>query len=377
MSNLALKKLPIEGNIWQNPQEATNGKTTNYGDFEGFAFASWPCSFTIDLEEEHSINTIRFLLWDNLGKDGNKLQNRKYKFSLSISSDGINYTTIYSNQHLEGGNGWFSFRLLNETYARFIKLSGHFNSANRDIHIVEFEVHDTEPQEVTSKNYHQFDIVTGIPGEKTINDLIDQSIAKKSELLQGVEEKIQSLNTTLKQSSEALEQIEFIKHSHDFQKESLKNNTRSNYWLFASSLTLTIFIVILLWFVFCDKHSISIITDASKDNNIKPFTSILLGAYYVSKALLLSTLLFMLGWFLKNYRSERHNYVINKHKAMTLTVATGILTKDEYKSTNRASIFDRGMDIIFTHQVSGFSIEENSSPSIVNTLLQKDIPKTD
>src|SRR5690606_10932852 len=103
----------------------------------------------------------------------------------------------------------------------------------------------------------------------------------------------------------------------------------------------------------------------------------LLSTYYVAKAVLLSTLLFLLGWFLKNYRSEKHNYVINQHKAMTLTVATAILTKEEYKNTDRGNIFIQAMDIIFTHQTSGFSKDDGASPSVINTLLQKGLPKTD
>jgi magnesium-transporting ATPase (P-type) len=180
----------------------------------------------------------------------------------------------------------------------------------------------------------------------------------------------------LERSGQALEQIELIKKSNDFTTEAIHNDNRAIVWLVASGITLLIFASFLLYFVFCDNHSTEIIVNASKDKVVYPYATFLLTAFYVTKALLLSTLLYILGWFLKNYRSEKHNYIINKHKAMTLTVATAILTKEDYKSTDRGSIFIQAMEIIFTHQVSGFSTDDKTSPSVVNTLLQKGIPKS-
>jgi hypothetical protein len=379
MGNLALNRLPLEKENWIRPEEATNGIISDYDGHNGFAHATWPCSFTIDLESEYRLSVIRFLLWDNLGKVGNTINSRKYKFTLSISSDGKNYFTLFSNQNQDGSNGWFSFRFVNETYARYIKLTGHFNTSNKYIHLVEFEIHDQEPTPLISKNVQYFDIATGIgmPSEQRMTELIDNVISKKSSVFEGVEEKMKLLENSLKQSGQALEQIELIKKSNDFTTEAIKNNNRATGWLWASGITLILFLILLFWFVFCDSHSTKIITDAAADKNVQPFTTLLLSAFYAAKAVLLSTILFILTWFLKNYRSEKHNYVINKHKAMTLTVATGILTKDDYKNTDRGNIFIQAMEIIFTHQVSGFSKEDNSSPNIINSLFPKGQTKTD
>ena len=57
---------------------------------------------------------------------------------------------------------------------------------------------------------------------------------------------------------------------------------------------------------------------------------------------------------------------------MTLTVATGIFTKEEYKNTDRGSIFIQAMEIIFSHQTSGFSKVDSTSPSVVNMLPKVD-----
>ncbi|HRZ41374.1 MAG TPA: hypothetical protein P5228_01570 [Bacteroidales bacterium] len=379
MGNLALNRLPIEREIWTKPEETTNGNINEYDDHNGFGYAVWPCNYTIDLESEFRLSVIRFLLWDNLGKPGTNVNPRKYKFTLSVSSDGINYFTIFSNQNKDGGNGWFAFEFTNDFYARYIRLTGHFNSANKHFHLVEFEIHDQAPPPVVSKNYQSIDIAAGIgmPSEQRMTELINNVISTRSAIFEGVEEKLKMLDSSLKKSGEAFEQIDLIKKSNDFTTEAANNNKRAIKWLWASGITLLLFLVILIWFVFCDNHSTKIITDAAKDMNVQPYTTLLVSAFYATKAVLLSTILFILTWLLKNYRSEKHNYVINKHKAMTLTVATGILTKEDYKNTDRGNIFIQAMEIIFTHQVSGFSKEDTSSPNVIDSLLQKGIPKGD
>lgn len=378
MENLALHKLPLEGDIWKRSKEATDGNSTNYTTKSGFAFAYWPCTYTLDLGTENLIRCIRFLLWDNLGNQQNKLDPRKYKFTLSISLDGKTFTPIYTNQNQDGGNGWYSFNFLNDTNARFVRLSGHFNSANKEFHIVEFEVYNGEPLSVLSTNIHTYDISGSLPNIEIINELIDRAISNKVELLQGVEEKIGLLDTSLRKSNETLQNLELIKKSHDFLKESIENNSRSKKWMVVSIIVFVAFIIFLIWLIYFDNHSITVLADALSNDITKEYTSILLIAYYVAKVFLLSVILFMLTWCLKNYRSERHNYVINKHKAMTLTVATSILSKKDYSNVENAKVFNQATEIVFTHQISGYSNDdENTTPNIVNTILQKGFAKVE
>jgi len=372
MANLATNKLPIEKSDWKTPEVATNGDVTNYDGSNGYAEAPWPCLYTIDLNTVTQITAVRFLLWDNLGRGKFKVDSRKYKFTLSISADGGHYQQLYTNKNEDGGNGWYEFNFLNETFTKFVRLEGHYNSANEMFHLVEFEIHDQNPEPLNSNNIHLFNIVTGIPGEDRINEMLDIAIAKKSEVFKGLDEKLKQIDNTLNQSTTLIEQIELIKQSIDFQRESVNNIRRSNWWLGASIIAATVFITILLWFIFCDTHATGIIKEASKDLAIAEYTTFLLASYYVSKALLLSVLVFVITWCLKNYRSERHNYVINKHKAMSLTVAISILTGEQYGNTSRGHVFIDAMKIVFAHQSSGFSTDDTATPSIVNTLLAKE-----
>ncbi|SDM91101.1 hypothetical protein SAMN05421813_12835 [Daejeonella rubra] len=373
MANLALGKLPFEKDVWTTPDVATNGDVTNYNSNSGFAHASWPCKYTIDLGSSLQVRVVRFLLWDNLGQGKSTVHSRKYKFTLSISNDGEHYQQVYSNKDDLGGNGWYVFTFLNDTYTRFVQLEGHYNSANEMFHIVEFEIHDEEPRPILGTNKHTFDIVTGIPGEERIKEMLDTAISEKSDVFKGLDEKLKQIDSTLRQSTELINQIDIIRRSIDFQRESVNNKHRGYWWLGGSLGGLIGFFVLLVWFIYYDDHAISIITEASKHKEFIQFTGYLLASYFIGKGLLISILVFAITWCLKNFRAERHNYVVNKHKAMSLTVAISILTGEEYGNTSRGHVFIDAMKIVFAHQPTAFSSEDVVSPSIVNAITSKEI----
>jgi len=385
MSNLALKKHPLESN-WVDPHHATDGNVDFYDTQNGFSYASWPAKFTIDLELEQPITIIRFLLWDGLGsKPGIVLMSglvkdkRKYNFSLSVSTDNINYSTVYSNIGIKGGNGWYSFGFVNPIYARFVRLNCEKNSDNPAFHIVEFEIHNGEAPEISSKNYQHFSVPNAIntPSNNVLRGLIDSILIEKSAQINTLIDQISQSDKNLSKSREFLEGIQLIKSSTDFTKQSIDNFKYATRWLIASGSLLITFLALLVYFIFCDSHSKEIILDASTNIHVREYTSFLLIAFYASKAILLSTILFSFGWFLKNYRSEMHNYTVNKHKAMSLTVAIGIMTNQEYKSIDRISVFNLAVTTIFSHQPSGYSEDknENKPPSVANTLFNnKELP---
>jgi len=153
MSNLALNKLPLEKDSWTRSEDATNGKVKGYTGMAGFAQAEYPCNYTIDLGSPVEIKNIRFLLWDGLG-DKEIRNERKYRFSLSISDDNEKYEIVFSNENDEGDNGWYSFSFDMEKRSRYIKIKGISNDVNKWFHIVEFEVHDCVPPELNSESFH-------------------------------------------------------------------------------------------------------------------------------------------------------------------------------------------------------------------------------
>jgi uncharacterized membrane protein YgcG len=371
MSNLALNKLPLEK--WGNAEIATNGDILNYDSHNGFAQSSWPCDYTMDLGEIHLIQNIRFLLWDNLGAKSTpnaKPNSRRYNFSLSVSGDNKTYFTIFSNKDKEGGNGWYSFNFLKDLHARYVKLTGHFNSANEKIHLVEFEVHDEKPSKLESKNVHEFEIITDIPSEQKISELINRAISEKSDVFKGVIEQKARLDQVIEDTSGIIDTISLIKTTHDYETEANRNKRNEVWWIIVSITIIVVFFLVLKWFWIVGSE-ISIIEKASQNPKIEQFTSILLGAFFVNKAVIISTILFIFSWALKNYRATKHNYVINKHKAMTLAIATSILNQKKYENAKREEVFNKAMAVIFSHQPTGFTKGDDKDSSVTDSVVKQ------
>ncbi len=377
MANLALGKVPLEKDDWKNPEAATDGNTTNYGNQnnEGYASANWPCQYTVDLDSEKKIVGIRILLFDNLGKPNYPVADRKYKFSLSLSPDGDNYYTVYSNRDQEGGVGWYSFIFNNETHARFVRIEGYSNSKNAGFHIVQVEIHDEIPQQIKERSVHEIHVRTAIPSENKLRELINANIAQKSGVLDDLGKLAKDLERANADFEASLSKIDFFKETKDFTDEASSNRERAKGWLLASGLAFSVFLFLLLYFLLSDGMTYVILERVHKNQYAGPYVGFILGSYYVTKIALLSVLLFLFTWFLKNYRAEKHNYVINKHKAMSLLSVTGVLTMDRLKELDKTGVLVKALEIVYMHQGSGFSSDQGGeSPNVVTTLLNQ-IPK--
>jgi hypothetical protein len=253
---------------------------------------------------------------------------------------------------------------------RYVKLTGHFNSANEKIHLVEFEVHDEMPPKLESKNVNHFDIITDIPSEQKIAELINRAISEKSDVFKGVIEQKNRIDQVLNDASVITNTFDLIKNTHDYETES-ENNKKSEWWWMVVVIFTTIVFFLVLKSFFITEAEFSIINKAAINPNTKPFTTILLGAFFVTKAVIISTILFLLGWGMKNYKAAKHNYVINKHKAMTMMVATSILNQSKYKDVKKDEIFNKAMDVIFSHQPTGFTKGDDKDSSVAESVIKQ------
>lgn len=371
MPNLALNLLPLESDTWLRAHQATDGKITGYTGGDGFANAAWPTTFTLDFQKSVSVKVIRLLLWDNLGNRSTIPDARKYEFSIGVSTDGEIFTTIYSNNPQQYPNGWFIFNLHSSIDVRYIRLYANNNTANQDFQIVEFEVWNEIPNSPGSSNTHHFFLAVNLPDFAYFERLVNSVIEKKNNELASLQSKIAAFTVALAKINEASKNLEAIKQSHDYQTETLKNKSRATKYLYAAALVLLLGVWFVCWSINDDKHPFEIVQKWATIQFSKPYTPAVLGAYYITKAVIISTLLYLFGWLLKNYMAERHNYIINKHKAMTLQVATNILLTEQFKGSKKDSIFDKAMELVFTHQPSGYNSQDNSSPNIINTILDK------
>lgn len=379
MSNVAAGKLPLEKEAWFRPEEATNGNFEKYTGNEGYSRAPFPQTYTLDLERATEITEIRFLLWDNLGQRDTRKAERKYTFKLEISLD-ENFkesTEIFNNTGEEGGNGWFIFRFIKKPILRYVKLHCIHNTQNDNFHIVEFEVHDSDPEPITSSNQIVINVAstTGYTTKSFIDDLIEKSLKEKVEEIATLKAQSREAERNYKLFNEKIEVLNTLENVKGFHEQAEKNKCNSIYWLVAS--------VVILIFLFGLLYSFATNLDwltkplklVEENEFYKPYAFYFLVVYNATKDLIISMLIYVLSWSIKNYRAERHNYIINTHKGMNIKTATDILRMEDYTDTNKREIFDKATSYAFEHQSTGYSKDDQGTPSIVNTLLNKDIIK--
>jgi len=148
MANVALGR-PVVEEV-QGAGNLTDGDVTNYDGESGYAQFAWPDRITVDLEEIVSLECVRLLLWDGMGRGSTIRNPRQYCYRLLVSEDGQCWTVLHDTRQA-GTNGWQEFRIHPRASARFIRVHGMFNTANLKFHIVQLEAHDSEPPNLTAE----------------------------------------------------------------------------------------------------------------------------------------------------------------------------------------------------------------------------------
>ena len=147
---LASRGSTITGNNGTNWSALIDGVTTGYNDYDGYGMTWWandpdaPGTMTLDLKDLCVISSTKLLLWD--------LDNRYYQYNIEASLDNMTWTTIVDRTT----STWQSWQAINfnpAIQARYLRLTGTFNSANYGFIVVEWEVYGTPPLEIlTSTN---------------------------------------------------------------------------------------------------------------------------------------------------------------------------------------------------------------------------------
>jgi hypothetical protein len=376
MANLALGLKPLETN-WQNWPFATDGSSNSYTETTGFAAAAHPCHYTLDLGETRKVAYIRFKLWDGLGGNPNPRSvpdPRNYLFSLLISKSGKSFEQLYSTREHGGGNGWFAFRLLREVSIRFVTLECIHNDANEHFHIVEFEVHDTLPVDwelLNQRNAKYTEVIAGLLQESDVKEIVESTLLSQNQVIAAISASLKDVEQKKATLEDALRVVGLFKTGKSFLEEANKNKQNGWLWVAVSVIVTIIFTCTIRYFLWQDDRATTLLLKGKLLKLSESHTTLLVSFYYAGKAVLISVILFILGWSLKNFRSERHNYVINKHKALALMTANQILVHSDYKEIDRYEIFKQATMIIFSHQATGYGKEDQSNPNLVNSITAK------
>ncbi|HNW69369.1 MAG TPA: hypothetical protein PKI01_03125 [Bacteroidales bacterium] len=394
MADLVLNKKPEEKN-WVNVEILTDGRIDRYTGSDNYSYAKCPCTLTYDLTsgtknlESKKIKFIRFLLWDGLGDQvSTDRDDRKYRYSLSFSRDGRVFEEIYHTSE-RGFNGWQIIEFTEPFSTKLIQLTILSNTANDQAHLIEFSVfNDLVIPEITFHNKEIINYVF-IDPRKTKEGLREDLIKTIDEKLQGTindylteiekfrqtakqlnieqENRIKETTTQSGKFKEGLKKLELIKTGLHFHDEAIENNLNAKKWLIASIVVLFVFIITIFILFYTNLISVDTeVADEEYNHIFKLVKNLLL------RILLISLNFYALVFCIKNYKSKKHNYVINTHKALALSTAVELMSNADL---SKDQILTQVTQAIFSHQSTGYDDKEGEpNPSIITSVIEN-IPK--
>ena len=167
LNNLALasRGSTITGNNGANWGKLIDGVITGYTSIAGFGYTYWknsinaPGSMTLDLKEMRAISMMKLLLWD--------LDNRCYQYKIETSSNNATWVTIVDRTAATNQcRSWQNIGFNPLIQARYLRLTGTYNSSDKAFHVVEWQVYDarlTETYTITPAAGTHGLIVPGTP----------------------------------------------------------------------------------------------------------------------------------------------------------------------------------------------------------------------
>ena len=198
--NLAYKKQILESELWNNPENATDG---NFKGQYTYAETTYPNYFTLDLEKGFDISLIRFLLFD---------QNpRNYKYRLLTSVD-LNSWTVHFDIT---GNSWQNFEFNQKIKVRYIRIHCLWNSKNEGFHIAEIEAYENkisiDPKEeiyLINNSTTVIEISDGLPITRKLQPLV-KTIKEIPDKFPGLDkEYFTNISTELEQGIYDVQKVE-------------------------------------------------------------------------------------------------------------------------------------------------------------------------
>ena len=129
----------ITGSNGANWDKLIDGVTTGYDGYNGYGKTLWspsPGTMTLDLNGLYTITRTKLLLWD--------LDSRYYRYKIEASSNSTSWTTIVDRTGTTYQcQEWQEMSFSPAIQARYLRLTGTYNSANTAFCVVEWEVYGT------------------------------------------------------------------------------------------------------------------------------------------------------------------------------------------------------------------------------------------
>lgn len=135
--NLALASSgsSITGSNGANWTRLIDGEFTGYTESTGYGYTLWRTAgtMTLDLKGTRTINRMKLLLWD--------LDSRYYRYKIESAASSSGPWTLLVNRTTGENRSWQDLSLSSPVQARYLRLTGTYNTANGGFHVVEWEVY--------------------------------------------------------------------------------------------------------------------------------------------------------------------------------------------------------------------------------------------
>ncbi len=164
------------------------------------------------------------------------------------------------------------------------------------------------------------------------------------------ETKFQEIESILRSSQTAVAQVGVDVHSGDFSSVASDHQKYGKYWLIATIVVICVAVAVPIIFI----------TRFPLDPNEPQIVNIQIG---LTKIAIVFVLYFLISVFVKNYRTHRHLYIVNKHRETSLkTFQTFVKGAGDDEQT-KLHILMEAARTVFSPTNTGYMPSEDDSPT--------------
>ncbi len=212
-------------------------------------------------------------------------------------------------------------------------------------------------------------------------DSIKTDIKNTKEFIDSIKSDYETALTDFKTKfKEELQSSQLISEKNTFENRASSNRKNSNYWL-GGSVIIFLLLIILLYCFFINPllevHNIDLKFIRNFNNNKLDFSKNILWYQLIKvaflKLLIISMLVYILTFCIKNYNVEKHNFVINTNKVNSIQSSLYFLNNNLIDNDVKNEIIKLVCQSIFSHQNTGFlgKDSEPSNPIFIDKIIDK------
>lgn len=231
-------------------------------------------------------------------------------------------------------------------------------------------------------------VIPYVHADMSLVNRVKKDLEDEKEKAVDANEKIENLKNKLEQEikdfqeryNDSFRDAELEKQTSNLSTESNRNKTTSYWWLLFITLGVIgfLFAFYCLFKTFCFEKECFLNSDLIELNKVCSTCGASVLYYEIAKALLfrvvlLSGILYIIAFGIKNYNAAMHNYTINAHRANALDAAQRLIGRANTDGA-KDEILKLAAQAIFAYQKTGH-LDKEAEPSNPNIVMDKIIDK--